>query len=102
MKHTERRNGLGGRVSVFARGLAVWLLLLSIVSASALDVAVDGPAASLPNSGVHAFDLCHAPGLVLTPLTIAPATATGRVFDPIATSTRWLPGHRVDHPPRSA
>jgi hypothetical protein len=102
VKRTERRIRIGGRVSVPVRGLAVWFLLLVIVLASTLDLVLDGPSASWPNTQGHTPDLRFVPGLILTPLAISPATTTACILDAKAFGPLWPPSHRADHPPRTA
>ena len=102
VKRTERQICIGGRASVPVRGFAVWFLLLVLVLASTLDLVMDGPAASWPNTQGHTPDLCSVPGLIPTPLAISPATTTARILDASASGVPWPPSRRADHPPRSA
>jgi hypothetical protein len=102
VKRTERRICIGGRVSVPVRGFALWLLPLVLVLASTLDLVMDGPAASWPNTQGHTPDLCYVPGIIPTPLALSPATTTVYILDASASGVPWPPSRCVDHPPRAA
>ena len=97
-----RFRGVSSAGTKWGRRLTLFLLLVTLALAPALDLAGDAGAAGLTDAPVKTLDLCTLSGLTPPPPILAPVMAISCLSGTAVTSTVAPPPRHLDHPPRPA
>ena len=97
-----RFRGVSSAGTKWGRRLTLFLLLVTLALAPALDLAGDAGAAGSTDAPVKALDLCTLSGVTAPPPILAPVMAISCVPETAPTRPVSMLARPVDHPPRPA